>query len=173
MRAYRAMGKMLAAPGRSVTFLGERVKPAPAAEARRVAALIADLGSEQFKVRDRATKELEKLGEVAAPALQKACTGNPSLEVKRRLEVLLEKLSNWPAETLRQVRCIGAALLARDLSPDRPVVILSGNDIEHALLGLAALHVGIPYAPISPAYSLVSKDFGKLRMFREFGEPLA
>lgn len=67
------------------------------------------------------------------------------------------------AETLGYVRSLGQALLDRDLSADRPVGILSGNSIEHALLGLAALHVGIPYAPISPAYSLVSKDFGKLR----------
>ena len=42
-------------------------------------------------------------------------------------------------------------------------MILSGNDIEHALIGLAANYVGVPYAPISPAYSLVSSDFGKLR----------
>ncbi|MBO0753152.1 MAG: feruloyl-CoA synthase, partial [Bradyrhizobiaceae bacterium] len=46
---------------------------------------------------------------------------------------------------------------------ERPVMILSGNDIEHALIGLGANYVGIPYAPVSPAYSLVSKDFGKLR----------
>jgi feruloyl-CoA synthase len=64
---------------------------------------------------------------------------------------------------LNAVRRIGAALLTRDLSPERPLVILSGNDIEHALLGLAANYVGIPYAPISPAYSLISTDFGKLR----------
>jgi RNA polymerase sigma factor (sigma-70 family) len=107
-RAYRAMGKMLAAPAPTVAFLGGRVKPAPAAEARRVAALIADLGSEQFKTRDQAMKELEKLGEVAAPALHKAYAGDPPLEVKRRLEVLLEKLSNWPPETLRQVRAVEA-----------------------------------------------------------------
>ena len=67
------------------------------------------------------------------------------------------------AQTLAQVRAIGAALLRRDLSAERPLMILSGNDIEHALIGLAAVHVGIPYAPISPAYSLVSTDFGKLR----------
>jgi feruloyl-CoA synthase len=66
-------------------------------------------------------------------------------------------------QTLEQVRRIGAALLARELSPERPIAILSGNDLEHALLGLAAIYVGIPYAPISPAYSLVSSDFGKLR----------
>ena len=62
-----------------------------------------------------------------------------------------------------KVRRIGAALLTRNLSAERPIVILSGNDLEHALLGLAANYVGIPYAPISPAYSLISSDFGKLR----------
>jgi feruloyl-CoA synthase len=66
-------------------------------------------------------------------------------------------------ETLDCVRRIGAALLRRDLSPERPLVILSGNDIEHALLGLAAMYVGIPYAPISPAYAVMSNDFGRLR----------
>ncbi len=67
------------------------------------------------------------------------------------------------AETLNRVRCIGEALLRRELSPERPIVILSANDIEHAVLGLAANYVGIPYAPISPAYSLVSTDLAKLR----------
>jgi len=67
------------------------------------------------------------------------------------------------AQTLASVRAIATALLARDLSPERPIVILSGNDIEHALLGLAAMHVGIPYAPISVPYSLMSQDFGKLK----------
>ena len=66
------------------------------------------------------------------------------------------------AEALAAVRGIGQALLDRGLSPERPVAILSGNGIEHALLGLAAMHVGVPYAPISPAYSLVSKDYLKL-----------
>ena len=66
-------------------------------------------------------------------------------------------------QALDAARRIGAALLQRDLSADRPVMILSGNDIEHALLGLGANYVGIPYAPVSPAYSLVSTDFGKLR----------
>jgi feruloyl-CoA synthase len=67
------------------------------------------------------------------------------------------------AEVCHTVRRIGAALLRRGLSPDRPIAILSGNDIEQALLGLAATLVGIPFAPISPAYSLMSSDFGKLK----------
>lgn len=67
------------------------------------------------------------------------------------------------AEALQYARSIGEALLARNLSAERPVVILSGNDLEHAMLGLACVYAGIAYAPISPAYSLVSTDFGKLR----------
>jgi feruloyl-CoA synthase len=62
-----------------------------------------------------------------------------------------------------RVRRLGAALLARGLSAARPLVILSGNDLEHALLGIAALYVGIPYAPVSPAYATLSADFAKLR----------
>ena len=60
------------------------------------------------------------------------------------------------AEVLDSVKRIGAALLRRGLSAERPIAILSGNDIDHALLALAAMYVGIPYAPISPAYSLMS-----------------
>jgi feruloyl-CoA synthase len=67
------------------------------------------------------------------------------------------------AQTLEKARRIGASLLTRNLSAERPIVMLSGNDLEHALLGLAANYVGIPYAPVSPAYSLISSDFGKLR----------
>ena len=67
------------------------------------------------------------------------------------------------AQTFAAVRAVAAALLQRDLSPERPIAILSGNAIEHALLALAAMHVGIPYAPISVPYSLMSQDFGKLK----------
>jgi feruloyl-CoA synthase len=74
-------------------------------------------------------------------------------------------------DTLHLVRAVGTALLARELSPDRPVVILSGNDLDHAVLGLAALYAGIPYTPLSPAYSLVSSDYRKLRHIIELATP--
>ena len=67
------------------------------------------------------------------------------------------------AQVLRSIESIGQALLDRGLSAERPVAILSENDLEQFLLTMAGQHVGIPTAPISPAYSLVSKDFGKLR----------
>jgi feruloyl-CoA synthase len=63
----------------------------------------------------------------------------------------------------QQIRPIAQALLDAGLSPERPLAILSGAEIEHALMGFAAMLVGIPYCPISPAYSLLSGDFGKLR----------
>ena len=66
-------------------------------------------------------------------------------------------------EALEQVRRIGQALVERDLSAERPVAILSDNSIDHALIALAAMHVGVPVAPISPSYSLASRDFAKLR----------
>ncbi len=61
------------------------------------------------------------------------------------------------------IQNIGQALLDRGLSAERPVAILSENDFEHFLLTMAGQHVGIPTAPISPPYSLISRDFGKLR----------
>jgi feruloyl-CoA synthase len=75
------------------------------------------------------------------------------------------------AQTLAQVRSIAQSLLQRRLSPEQPIAILSGNDIEHALLGLAAMMAGIPYAPISVPYSLMSSDFGKLKSIIEILTP--
>jgi feruloyl-CoA synthase len=74
-------------------------------------------------------------------------------------------------EALEQVQRVGTRLLEQDLSRERPVVVLSGNSVEHALLTLACLHVGIPIAPISPAYSLLSRDFGKLKQIVEALRP--
>ena len=75
------------------------------------------------------------------------------------------------AQVLTVTKRIGAALLRRGLSPEKPIVVISGNGIEHALIGLAAMGVGIPYAPISAAYSMLSSDFGKLRTIIELLTP--
>lgn len=66
------------------------------------------------------------------------------------------------SQLLAASRRIASGLLARGLSAERPIVILSGNTIDHALLAFGALYAGIPFCPVSPAYSLVSKDYGKL-----------
>ena len=74
---------------------------------------------------------------------------------------------SWESLTYRQAfdgACaLGQALIDRGLSPARPLMILSDRSFEHALFALAALHVGVPYVPVTPAYSLLSQDFSKLR----------
>ncbi len=67
------------------------------------------------------------------------------------------------AQALASARSIAQALLDRNLNAQRPVVILSENDLEHALLALGCLYAGVPYCPSSPAYSTISQDFAKLR----------
>ncbi|MEZ5643794.1 MAG: feruloyl-CoA synthase [Burkholderiaceae bacterium] len=67
------------------------------------------------------------------------------------------------AQALDAARRIGQALLDRGLSAERPVLILSENDLEHALLALGCMLVGVPWCPTSPPYSLISQDFDKLK----------
>ncbi|MBR9884500.1 MAG: feruloyl-CoA synthase, partial [Oceanospirillales bacterium] len=67
------------------------------------------------------------------------------------------------SQALSRVRAIAAWLLKCDLDVERPIICLSGNSNEHLLLMLAAMYIGVPYSPISTAYSLVSTDYGKLR----------
>ena len=67
------------------------------------------------------------------------------------------------AEAWQKAQAIGQALLNHGLSVDKPLAILSENSLEHALLMLGAITVGIPFCSVSTAYSLMSQDFGKLR----------
>lgn len=70
-----------------------------------------------------------------------------------------------------QVERIAAALLARGLSPQRPIAILSGSSLPHALLALAAQHAGIPHCAVTPAYSLLSDDHAKLQHVMDLLQP--
>jgi len=85
------------------------------------------------------------------------------------------KGGGWQSFTYAEVRDgarrVAQSLLERELGPERPVAVLSGNDIEHALIQLGALYAGVPYAPVSPAYSLMSSDFLKLRQIIELLTP--
>jgi len=82
---------------------------------------------------------------------------------------------NWREVTYGQARSIcdsiSQALLDRGLGPERPVMLLSGNSVDHALLSFAAMQVGIPVAPVSPAYSLMSSDFAKVGLIAELVKP--
>ncbi len=84
-------------------------------------------------------------------------------------DFLLERAPDgaWQGVTygkaLEEVQRIAGGLLRMRLVPAAPIVILSENSVQHALLMLAAMHIGIPVVPVSSAYSLVSRDFGKLK----------
>lgn len=84
------------------------------------------------------------------------------------------------AQALSRVRAYASGLAQLELSEERPILVLSGNSIEHLLLSLAAMYVGVPYCPVSPVYSQPRSDLSKLRYVFElltpglvasFGEP--
>lgn len=75
------------------------------------------------------------------------------------------------AETLARTRLLAAALAAAGVSPQRPLMLLSGNSISFALLTLAAMMINAPVVPVSPSYSLLSGDFGKVRYIHDLVNP--
>ena len=87
--------------------------------------------------------------------------------IARRAQLADGSTGDWQhisyAQALDGARRIGQALLDRKLSPERPVVILSENTLEHALMSLGCIYAGVPYCPVSPAYATVSQDYDKLR----------
>jgi hypothetical protein len=92
-RAYDIIRRCSAAPREPIAFFRQHIKPVPVADEKRLARLIADLDAEEFAVREKATQELEALGEVAAGACRKALEGNSSPESRRRLQGVLNKLA--------------------------------------------------------------------------------
>ncbi len=121
---YVALGRLVFSPQNGIPFLGKQLESAKPVDAKRIKRLIADLSDERFQVREQATKELTALDDIAAHALEKALAGGPSLETRRRLEALLERLkgASPSAETLRHIRavealeCIGNAAARRLLA---------------------------------------------------------
>jgi feruloyl-CoA synthase len=111
----------------------------------------------------RSTSALEPYPRKLSERLLAHAQAHPQRVFLAMRDARLEWRSVTYAAALEAVRRIAASLIARDLSAERPIAILSGASIEHALLALAAMHVGIPFAPISPAYSLSSHDLAKLR----------
>jgi WD40 repeat protein len=109
-RAYQAISTLVMSQDRSVSFLKKHLAPVPAVDNKELARLIADLDSNQFMVREKASTQLEKLGELAVPACRQALHSTTSVEVRRRLEAILERESrlrwNPPPERLRILRLL-------------------------------------------------------------------
>jgi RNA polymerase sigma factor (sigma-70 family) len=114
-KAYRAVWD-LAAAERSVPFLRAHLKPAPAADEKQIARWVGELDSVSFEARAQATRELEKPGDLAEPALRQLLEGQPSAETRRRARQLLEKLGPLSGERLRVVRAVEA--LEHTASPE-------------------------------------------------------
>jgi feruloyl-CoA synthase len=75
------------------------------------------------------------------------------------------------ADTARAAKAVGQALIDRGVNEHRPLMILAENGIDHAVMALGAMHVGIPVVPVSTAYARLSQDFGKLRHILALVDP--
>jgi hypothetical protein len=134
--AYRAIQQLTAAPQQTVPFLKAHLRPVSVVQPKEIALLLADLDSDGFGVREKATAELAKLGESAEPALRQALEGQPSQEVRRRVGAVLQKLrteSPGP-ERLRELRALEA------------LEQVGGDEVQKLLLRLAE---GAPQARLT------------------------
>jgi RNA polymerase sigma factor (sigma-70 family) len=106
--AFRTRWQLVSAPAEAVSFLKSQLHLAQAADPERLHRLLTDLESEQFAVREKAQEELTELGDLAEPALRKTLEGKPALEVRRRVQALLERLHApvTKPELLRSLRAV-------------------------------------------------------------------
>jgi hypothetical protein len=107
-RAFQARWALAAAPEETLPLLNQHLRPAQAADAQQLARLLADLDSTDFKVRQTAQAALAEFGDLAEPALRKTMANKPTLEVRQRVEKLLEQLRGpvTRPETLRSLRAL-------------------------------------------------------------------
>jgi hypothetical protein len=104
-KAYQATWAFVDAPAQAVPFLREHLPPAASVAPKVVAQLIVDLDSERFPVREKAAQELERLGDAAAPPMRRVLAGQPTLELRRRVEHLLAQVDG-PVVTPERVRSL-------------------------------------------------------------------
>jgi hypothetical protein len=130
-KALTAMGDMAAAPKEAVALVKERLKPVPPLDVKVVEGLINQLGSDQYKVREKATGDLVKIGDQIIATLDKAAASNPSPETTKRLQVVRAKLT-------------GLVLQGDRLRAFRAVEVLERIGTREARQVLEALAAGAP-----------------------------
>jgi RNA polymerase sigma factor (sigma-70 family) len=135
-RAYRAVWQLASAGKQAVPFLRQRLRPIPALDRQQISRLLADLDSKQFPVREKATKELEKLGDLVGPFLSKALAAQPSLEQHQRLEKILAKLD-------------GPVISTAELQTIRSIEVLERVGTDRARQLLEVLSAGAPEARVT------------------------
>jgi RNA polymerase sigma factor (sigma-70 family) len=116
VRAYASIWKLVASPAQTVPYVRAHLQPVPAEDENHVGRLIADLDNDEFKIRERATAELDSLSEDVLGSLQKALKNQPTPEARRRLQALIEKQDqrrrNPSTDRLRALRAIELLELA-------------------------------------------------------------
>ncbi|MBL8793251.1 MAG: hypothetical protein JNM56_05050, partial [Planctomycetia bacterium] len=108
-KGYQAVATLAGASKQVPALFAERVKPSAGTDPKKIEQMIVDLDSNKFDARQKATEDLEKLGEQAKPALEKVLEGQPALETRQRVERLLERLvtnAAPPADVVRNVRAV-------------------------------------------------------------------
>jgi RNA polymerase sigma factor (sigma-70 family) len=143
-KAYRAIRALVAAPSHSLPFLRQHLRPVAAPDPKRLARLIADLDARSFTTREEATRQLERLGRLASPALEQALAGQLSPEVRRRAEGILnrleqptlspEELRGWRAvEVLEHIDTAVAREVLERIGREGPDTSLLVRDARAAL----------------------------------------
>ncbi len=146
--AADAIARLEAAPQQATAMLRERLHLVAVPDGRRLARLVAGLGADDFEIRQRATTELEKLAELAAPALRKRLAESPPAEERKRLEQLLERLEGFvrqpeQVQALRAVEVLEvigsdeARAILRSLADGAPDALLT-REVKASLKRLAA-----------------------------------
>jgi hypothetical protein len=144
-RAYAAVWRLAASPGQTLPLLRERLRLAAAADPTRVARLIANLASPRFAVRDRATRDLAGLGDVVRVELRRALDGQPPLEVRQRVERLLEQCGPSSIPSGEHLRALRAVVILEDIgTPEARKVLeeLAGGAPEARLTQEARTALG-------------------------------
>ncbi len=116
----------------------------------------------------KADQELKAFPDRLTDRLQHWAENKPNQTLfARRVKLADGSLGDWRhvsyAQAWGTARNIAQALINRGLDAERPVVILSENSLEHALLALGCMVAGVPFVPTSPPYSLISQDYDKLK----------
>jgi RNA polymerase sigma factor (sigma-70 family) len=135
-KAQRALWALVAAPKQTLPLLRSFLKPVPVGDAERIARLIKELDADEFDVRDKASAELDQIGEPAAPGLRKALEGMPSAELRIRATTLLEKFGGKvqspdiirrerALEVLEQIGGPDARTLLEELAKGAPDAMLT------------------------------------------------
>src|SRR5262249_8285532 len=128
--AFQAIAALAARGQQAVDALGQRLAPVPPADPKQVARLLAALNDERFAAREQATAELAKLGEQIGEALRKALQRPETLEQRRRVEQLLQKLQQLSAERLRSVRVVEVLEQVATPAAHKLVAALAGGAPE-------------------------------------------